>query len=169
MRGERGNPATEGASGQRSHVYVHQPNAWTCGPASLRNAIAAHGRRVDVRRVVRLSGIAKDTFDTLPGLQSAAKELGFSMRPTVLHEPTGVLEALWEEGAALACVDQNSHWVAVVGASRRWVTVCDPARGAPVVQRWTWRALCRRLAWGLADEQRFHVYPVRPIDDALLL
>lgn len=138
----------------------HQPNAWTCGPAALRNAFLAHGTRVDVRRVIKASGITKTTIDTLPGLRAAAGVFGFTLVQKTVHTPEELFEALPHYPPALLCIDLYEHWVTALDTSPRFITVCDPARGGELVQKWPWRKLAEWLIWGLPGEHRMDFYPV---------
>lgn len=143
----------------------HQPNAWTCGPAALRNAFLAHGTRVDVRRVIKASGITredsmKEIFDTVPGLTAAAQHFGFRFIQKTLHTPEELFAVLPSATPALLCVNHYDHWVTALETSPKFVTICDPARGGELVKKWSWRKLAEWLIWGLPGEERLDIYPV---------
>jgi hypothetical protein len=63
----------------------------------------------------------------------------------------------------LADVDSRYHWVTLVRCNSRhvWIVDSGPEFSEDYIQRWTWRGILRRLSYGLSDETRFRVYPLR--------
>lgn len=93
-----------------------QSTAASCGPAALRNALAALGV---ARTEDELATLCGTTAEGTPprGVLKALREMGHS--PAVVHEARGqvawllLLQALAAGRPAIACVDQDEHWVAV--------------------------------------------------------
>src|SRR6185369_3021310 len=122
-----------------------QPNGYTCGPAALRHALLAYGRRVSVRRLAHLAGTEyhKGTDDRQ--LQQAAIEVGYRIRSELFTEPepaSSALKTYLRTGTpVLLCADRYEHWITAVACTGRHVWICDSARPGPVLQRYTWRQL----------------------------
>lgn len=91
-----------------------QSTAASCGPAALRNALAALGVARTEDELATLCGT--DAEGTPPrGLLKALREMGYD--PVPIHEARGqvawllLLQALAAGHPAIACVDQDEHWV----------------------------------------------------------
>lgn len=149
----------------------HQPNAWACGPAALRNAMLVHEHKTDVRHLLRGSRTkcchkSKDrrTWDRdgtcEHGLRQVAEAEGFRLEHLYALSVTELYETLRQNLPALLAVDADTHWVTAVRATARHVWIIDPARDEELHQRLTWRQLAIRLAHWSPEIVAFHFYPV---------
>lgn len=103
-------------------------------------------------------------------LRRVAAELGFSLAYSLFHTAALARETItWHirhSHPILLCVDVASdgpwqHWICIVGASKRGVTIADSARPGPVVQRISWTRLMQRLAvWVDEKTNRYDIYPL---------
>jgi hypothetical protein len=101
-------------------------------------------------------------------LRCAARACGLRLEYAKFHTLALTQETIrWhvrQGHPVLLCVDTATdgpwqHWIAVVGATAQYVTVCDSARPGPVVRRHTWKQLMRRLAvWEGERMNRYDVY-----------
>lgn len=147
-----------------------QPNGWSCGPAALRHALLCHGVRASTRRLASLAGIdraftARPDADTAPGLQRAAKALGFRLSHRMIEAP-GMVKLMLQNATSsgwpvLVCLDNWDHWVCVHTA---WTTgLCvgyfDSSRDLDGVrQAATWAEFLHRSRW--APRPRWDLYPL---------
>lgn len=145
----------------------HQPNAWSCGPAALRNAMLLHHYLADTRELADLS-LTKCCLKgprygrCEHGLERAARAHGFALKHHIARDAGEAYFYLRETlpTPVLLCVDHAQHWITVTRATKRHVWILDPARDEELHQRLTQRGLLRRLVYGLPDETSFHLYPL---------
>lgn len=100
-----------------------------------------------------------------------AKELGFAMPWSEWHSAAGasaeILRCIRAHEPVLLCVDKEpefgawAHWIVVVWATSRTVTIVDSSRPGPPVRRISWKLLMRRLAVFERDGvNRYDLYPL---------
>ncbi len=149
-----------------------QPNNWQCGPFALKHGLIMLGRIVDEKKISRIAGANWWNGADDIKLGHAAKayhcELKLIRRKTALRAKRELLAALRRGHPALLCVDQWSHWIAVVGAERNKFVLID-SRRAPVIQVATWGTLKRRWGYRQKDhddptqsETLYDLHPVIP-------
>lgn len=127
-----------------------QRNNWSCGPMALRYCLLAHGRDVDDRHIARLAGSTR--AGTSEGqLAWAATWLGSSFKNhtwrTACETKNFILDNLNRGRPIIACVDQWTHWIAVLHHTRRGYLVFDSSRPGPVIQLRSWKWLERQLRY----------------------
>jgi ABC-type bacteriocin/lantibiotic exporter with double-glycine peptidase domain len=148
-----------------------QSNTYTCGPATLRHALLCYGVRRSIRALARMCGTSKQEGTSPRELERVAKELGFTLAWSTWHSAAGasaeMLRCLRAHEPVLLCVDKDSesgawaHWIVVVGATARTVTIVDSSRPGPAVRRISWKLLMRRLAVFERDGvNRYDLYPL---------
>jgi hypothetical protein len=153
-----------------------QPNSWTCGPAALRHALLCYQETVDFQLLSIGSlthcckGAASDAKLNRDGrcehgLARAAGNLGYRLKHVLVRAPAEAYKAIrlyLDAGApVLVCCEHFSHWVTIIRANSRHAWVADSSRDeSEHLRRVTWRALLRRVTYGLPDEVRFDLYPL---------
>lgn len=108
----------------------YQQRSWSCGPAALVNAARAIGVRVSEGRLRKLAGTTEDGTDEHE-LITAARGIGLTATP---HHSADQATAwafvranVLDGRPCLICIDQWSHWVAVVGIVGDRILLADPA------------------------------------------
>jgi ABC-type bacteriocin/lantibiotic exporter with double-glycine peptidase domain len=147
-----------------------QPNAYTCGPAALRHALLCHGVRKSIRALAALCKTTKQHGTSPRELEEGTKDLGFKLLWSTWHSAadtsTELLRCLCAHEPVLLCVDRDAegpwaHWIVVVGATARRVTIADSSRPGPAVRHISWKTLMRRLAVFERDGvNRYDLYPL---------
>lgn len=110
----------------------YQRHPWTCGPAAIVNAARAHGRRVSERSVAVLCETTEEDGTTETGIRAGITGLGFGCEE---YEGVKRSEAwFWLESQLLikkspviCCVQEWSHWVAVIGKAGDRIIYVDSA------------------------------------------
>lgn len=121
-----------------------QDDAWNCGPVAGEAVLAAIGLRTSHLALAALAKSTPTRGTTPTGMQRALGKAGACV--SVLHLPTVGMACAWNAlvgavaggSAALALVDQDTHWTAVIGSCGSRVVVFDPARGPLVYDRAGW-------------------------------
>lgn len=113
-----------------------QSRKFSCGPAALHNAIEPLGIDRSEDELATLAGTTTEgTNET--GLKKAAKALGLTVKPVSEKRydiaRLKLFEHVYNHGTALLCVDEYSHWVAVVGLSAKRFIIIDSADNNLVV------------------------------------
>lgn len=98
----------------------------SCGPTALSNALEAIGRPLEVSACAELCGTTVDGTDE-HDLAKGMTLLGFS--PRVVTSWPALIGWLVSGVPAIACVDSDEHWVAVIGNLRDRLIVVDSASG----------------------------------------
>jgi hypothetical protein len=153
------------------HLASLQTNGYTCGPCALRHALLCYGVRRSVRWLARdLEAETEGTNEY--AIHATARVLGFRTWHRMTYSAAMAQECVrWhiKRGEpVLCCVDVDrdgpwQHWVCLVGASKRGVTVADSARPGPVVYRQSWKRFMQRLAvWEDGQTNRYDVYALIP-------
>lgn len=148
-----------------------QVNRYTCGPAALRHALLCYGVRRDIRTLARMCRTTRDEGTSPQEIERVAKELGFTLAWSTWHSAAGasaeILRCIGAHEPILLCVDKEpefgawAHWIAVVAANARGVTIVDSSRPGPAVRRISWKLLMRRLAVFERDGvNRYDLYPL---------
>lgn len=147
-----------------------QPNAWSCSAAALRNAIACYGRRIDVRRLAKAARVTRKHGADESKIRRAARRFGYRLEHVRL-DTHGLMRAAVTNLAdanvpALIPVDRDVtglwiHWITLVAADAKRVTICDSARPGPAVRVLSWRSFLGRACCYHPNETRFDLYPLR--------
>lgn len=147
-----------------------QRNNWSCGPMSLRYCLLAKGIDADDRKIANWAGSTRSGTDEKK-LARATKKLGMRL---VMHQrrtPESahklILSCLKRGDPVLLCVENWSHWIAVVHHKRyHGFLVFNSNRPGPVIQLRPWKYLKRQMK--LSPQPRFKHYfkhDKRPIYD----
>ena len=108
-----------------------QARKYSCGAASVVNALRCYGRRVSEDTVRRVAGTNFDGTDE-DGIFLALSYYGFEGIPLSTNRKKIAWEWLKQnliEGApVILCVDDWSHWVVVTGVLGDRVILVDPER-----------------------------------------
>lgn len=148
--------------------YRLQPNAWSCGPTALYNALLALGVPCGLSSLCNMAACTKEHGASEAGLKMAAWYYGVQFCTEVCTSHEFARACVRARHPLLVCVDRDSdgpyaHWIAVVKATSRHVWVADSARPGPVLRRLTWRAFFgagRDRAW--SRRAPLHVPPSCP-------
>ncbi len=153
----------------------HQPNAWSCGPAALRNAMLSYNYDVDVQDLAKHSVTEcckKKKLDMVRwgrcehGLAAVADEHGFKLEHVFQGSEADAhdyLRSMLPSVPILLSVEHHSHWITGFRGTARHVWIMDPARDlSPLRQRVTYRQILRRMQYGLKTDPSygFHFYPL---------
>lgn len=110
---------------------VRDPDVWSCGPASLLNALEVLHQPTSLARVRELCGTTEEGTDE-EDLKRAALALGLAVdewSSAVCRATQRWLRASLLAGRpVLLCVDRWEHWVCAVGLVGADYLVFDPAR-----------------------------------------
>lgn len=112
---------------------IVQRTSYTCGPAALRTIFAHYGVKVSERELVEEAEITEDGTG-FTQMKQLARSHGFTFREyrngTIndlrrwLLKDSPVLTSIQDYGAPNG---NNGHYVVVVGMSKRYVHLADPA------------------------------------------
>lgn len=100
---------------------VRQRYSYDCGPAAVRAACGAFGRRTPKVRCGRRDGTPT------PNVEDALRRARLLPSPDLAD-----LRHHLRRGRLVLCavpVDHDDHWVVVYSAGRRWVKLHDPSSG----------------------------------------
>ena len=145
-----------------------QPNAWSCGPTALYNALQTMGIRCGLRTLCQLSCVRQDMddWDTTPGLRLAALHYGVDLLTEFCRTHDYFREAVRLRSPMLLCVDRDSegpyaHWISTLRTTSRHVWIADSARPGPVERRLTWREfLARAVTVHGPDDRNYSYHPL---------
>jgi ABC-type bacteriocin/lantibiotic exporter with double-glycine peptidase domain len=107
-----------------------QTRSYSCGAAAVVNALRCFGKRIAERHIWPLADTTDDGTDE-EGILKALSSLGYS---TSEVKSVTKKEAVWELNQALALfpvilsVQQEKHWVTVIGMICDRYIIVDPAR-----------------------------------------
>jgi hypothetical protein len=145
--------------------FIPQPNTWQCGPYALRHALLALGLVADERLLTRVSGATEEGADERD-LGRAARHVGCVLGCERLHDADAARHALVAHlrrpHPVLVCVDQWTHWIAIVGMENDAVVALD-SRSSGVWQIIHWRVLATRLAYAAGPGRAWYdLHPLVP-------
>lgn len=109
-----------------------QKTCYSCGAASIVNALKCFGRNVDERKIRSLASTTAEDGTDDEGILTALDILGFNS--TVFssekrRESLMLLKASLDEGMPVIIVsDSDTHWMTVVGRLGNKFLVFDPQR-----------------------------------------
>lgn len=141
-----------------------------CGPAALRHALLCYGEDWPLERLVKLCGTGPHgTYqkDLERGVRKCGYRLNWAVRYHHTNAQSAIMAMIHDGMPVILCVDRGpdgpwEHWITVVGATTRDVTLVDSSNPGPAVQRRSWTTLMRRLAVldPPAGGNRFDLYPL---------
>ncbi len=152
-----------------------QPNAYTCGAAALRHAIAWHaiayrGKIFSLASIAKAARVSKTHGADEHKLARAAERFGYRLGHRQWTDATPIVRSFlrgcsFRRTPVLVPVDRNSdgpwqHWITVVHTTARVVTLCDSERPGPVIRTVTWREFLGRACTWYPGGARFDLYPV---------
>ena len=113
---------------------ILQSDQFSCGAASLVNALRAIGQSLNIKAAARLAGTHPVNGTTDAGLLRALRNLGFHPQQlSVLddfHQAIAALRGRLMMGdPVLLSVDNDEHWVVAIGIIGQRVIVVDSASG----------------------------------------
>lgn len=135
-----------------------QTKAYTCGVASVANAAEYLGvPGIGQGKLRKLMYSDEDDGSDEDEIKRGLLALGLAVDEIESnHEYDAfgwLVQHLWWYGPAIVCLDDESHWVTVIGVSMQHVTVFDPALGAGV-KVYTRQGFSTR--WRSSTEPRFY-------------
>ncbi len=165
----------------RKHA-VRQITNYTCGPCSVRAALLCYGERVRVSRISKLAGTTPDGTDPWQCAR-ACEELGYSFglppaSRSAMFLNIDTRESLTDHRVArdkirhyldelvpvIVCVDARGHWITIIHATSKHITVADSSyynESTPVVHTLSWSRALSRIAMWTPSRTRFDLYPVK--------
>lgn len=127
-----------------------QFNNWSCGPHAIRFCLMKWHHDVELTTIVELTRSTRAGTDDL-NMQLGIHLLGYKwyqFNAMSAHEAkTTIYRELKKGRPLILCVENWSHWVAVLHHSRRGFLVFDSSRPGPVIQLRGWKWLQRQLRY----------------------
>ena len=155
------------ATSQTASGFHRQPNDYTCGPFALKHALLALGQTVDVTHLQttakshRLSGT--DEIQLARAARAVECDLVLERRTEAEEARKILTKHLKEQTPVLLCVDDWSHWVAVIRAEAHRFVVVD-SMDEPLLSVRTWPQL--RKWWRYLDTEYSKTSP-QPLFDLM--
>ncbi len=150
--------------------FYPQPNEWTCGPFALKNALIIHGIMVDEKEISRIAGTHWWSGTDEIQLAKAARAFGCDLqmvRKYQAERARRVLTSFLRQGIpTLLCVQEWSHWIAVVKEEKGKFILLDSVDPA-VLTISSWSTL--RNTWvyhqqdPYDDESVHTIYDLHPV------
>ncbi|HEY3251190.1 MAG TPA: cysteine peptidase family C39 domain-containing protein [Ignavibacteria bacterium] len=113
-------------------TFHRQETRFTCGPASIRNALLAFGYIVSERRLREIAGSDKRHGTSEKKIKKTLRLLGFSYKDfTNRSEPAfkqRVIYNLKKGHKLIILTDHEDHWISVVNYENKYITAVDPER-----------------------------------------
>ena len=113
-------------------TYYRQETKFTCGPASMRNALLSLGYVFSERRLREIAGSDSKHGTTERKIRKTLRLLGFKSKD--FHNKTEsafkqrVTYNLKKGNKLIILTDHEDHWISVVDYGNRHITVIDPER-----------------------------------------
>ena len=96
-----------------------QKNLWSCGPASIVNALRALGKKVSELKVRGYSSTDQDDGTNENGMVEAIRCLGFSASEFQSSDKEAmrswIMTQVGDGKPVIVCVNEWDHWVTIVG------------------------------------------------------
>lgn len=113
----------------------YQTKPYSCGPASVVNALRVYGKKVSERNLIKACGTipsGPDDGTTEVGIKAGIVEYGFTYSDYEAHSQKSAWD--WMEhqliitkAPVICCVNQWSHWVTVIGKAAERIVLIDPS------------------------------------------
>lgn len=111
-------------------TFHRQETKFTCGPASIRNALLAFGYIFSERKIREISGSEKTKGTSEKKIFKTLRHLGFKFKEFYnKSEPAfkqRVIYNLKKGNKMIVLTDHEDHWVSVVEYENKYLTVIDP-------------------------------------------
>ncbi len=125
-------------------AFYPQPNLWQCGPFALKHALVTLGILADEEVITAIAGTrwwsGTDEFQLAKAARRFNCDLTLTRRYDAEEARRELIEYLNSGIPALLCVQEWSHWIAVVKMERGRFIVFDSKKKA-VLTILTWREL----------------------------
>jgi ABC-type bacteriocin/lantibiotic exporter with double-glycine peptidase domain len=111
-------------------TYHRQETKFSCGPASIRNALLAFGFIFSERRLRIIAGSDRTNGTSEKKIKKTLRQLGFSFKEFQNKTETAfksrVLYNLKRGNKLIVLTDHEDHWISVVEYENKYITVVDP-------------------------------------------
>jgi len=151
---------------------IKQPDAYSCGPACVANALYLLGNAViPLERIKRVCGTRWWNGTDESGLRRGLRRVGYDgIEQTWMHksDATAALSWLRDQHAqgrpVILCVDNFDHWVLAGGSMERKFFILDPYEGhrGAAASHYSNAALARRWWCKDKDEGCYYAVAVKP-------
>lgn len=107
----------------------YQLRPWTCGPASVRNALRCFGHKVSELKIRQYTNTTQEEGTSEEGVLNAIRKLGYTA--SEFHNDSNqeawewLLENLAEGNPVILCLDAWQHWATAVGVLGNRVVLVD--------------------------------------------
>jgi hypothetical protein len=147
--------------------FTTQPNRWQCGPFALKHALIILGITADEREISRVAGSNRLTGTNEVQLGRAARRFGCDLLCERVEDAQEarqrLVESLRAGNPCLICVNDWSHWIAVVKEERGRFILLD-SREEAVLAIMTRKQLENRWVYRLDDGGAIRtVYDLHPV------
>ncbi|MGA2668839.1 MAG: cysteine peptidase family C39 domain-containing protein [Ignavibacteria bacterium] len=111
-------------------TYHRQETEFSCGPASIRNALLSMGYKVSERKIRKLAGSDKNNGTSEKKLLKALRVLDFKYKEFYNKSESAfkqrVIYNLKKNNRLVILTDNEDHWISVVGYEYKHLSVIDP-------------------------------------------
>jgi ABC-type bacteriocin/lantibiotic exporter with double-glycine peptidase domain len=111
-------------------TFYRQETKFTCGPASIRNALLAMGFNHSEKKIRRLAGSDKTNGTDEKKLIRALRCLGFEYKEFYNKTETAfkqrVTYNLKKGNRLIILTDHEDHWISIVEYENKYLRVVDP-------------------------------------------
>ncbi len=111
-------------------TFHKQETTFTCGPASIRNALLSMGFNHSERKIRNLSRTDRKNGTNEKRLMRAVKGLGFNYKELYNKSESAfkqrVVYNLQHNNKLVILTDHEDHWISVINYSNKYLEVIDP-------------------------------------------
>lgn len=104
-------------------------HGFTCGPASIRNALRCLGLRCSEKKIAQLCGTSSYRGTSGRKMIIGLQALGFKVNRINLRDRKKALQnlasALRRSSPVILCVDRDDHWITAIGQLGERVIIFD--------------------------------------------
>lgn len=115
-----------------SYFVRYQTTKYSCGPASIANALKCLGKKVQEKNIIKLSNTTKKLGTDEHGIIKAITELGYNNNSfTTTNNNIAwnwIKKELYNGNPVILCVYNWSHWITAIGIMGDLIILIDPAR-----------------------------------------
>jgi ABC-type bacteriocin/lantibiotic exporter with double-glycine peptidase domain len=113
-------------------TYYRQETKFTCGPASIRNALLALGFIYSERRLREIAGSDLYRGTSEKKIKKTLRSLGFKYKDFYCRTESAfkqrVIYNLKKGNKLIILTDHEDHWISVVDYENKYITAADPER-----------------------------------------
>jgi len=111
-------------------TYHRQETRFSCGPASIRNALLAFGYKFSERRLREIAGSDKWNGTSDKKIRKTLRHLGFKFKEFENKAAAAfkqrVIYNLKKGNKLIILTDHEDHWISVVEYENKYITAIDP-------------------------------------------